>query len=83
MTLQARLGGRLAIDPGLVVKLNQSRIEAERGAANLIAEGLPGYPIVFTSTATTATAWAGTFDTNNDDNLGANEQAPRRAIGAV
>ena len=43
--LQARLGGRLAIDPGVVVKLNQSRIEAERGAANLIAEGRPGYPI--------------------------------------
>ena len=76
--LQARLGGRLAIDSGVVVKLNQSRIEAERGAANLIAEGSPGYPIVLTSTNDDRYGMGGTFDTNNDDNLGVNEQVPRQ-----
>ena len=77
-TLQARLGGRLAIDPGLVVKLDQSRIEAERGAANLIAEGQPGYPIVLTSTVDDRYGVGGTFDTNNDDNLGAGEEPPSK-----
>ncbi|MCY2986729.1 MAG: M36 family metallopeptidase [Planctomycetota bacterium] len=73
---QARISGRLAIDPGLVVKLNEARIETQRGSANLIAEGLPGYPIVFTSTADDRYGIGGTFDTNNDDRLGANEKQP-------
>ncbi|TVS14569.1 MAG: hypothetical protein EA424_18950, partial [Planctomycetaceae bacterium] len=64
--LQPRLSGRLAIDPGVVVKLASARIEAERGASNLIAEGTEGYPIVFTSIADDTYGFGGTFDTNND-----------------
>jgi hypothetical protein len=75
-TLQARLGGRLAVDPGVVVKFNQSRIELERGSANLIAEGRPGYPIILTSIADDRYGVGGTFDTNNDDRLGVNELRP-------
>ncbi|MCU0963230.1 MAG: DVUA0089 family protein, partial [Pirellulaceae bacterium] len=58
--------GRLRIDPGLVVKLKDARIEARRGVANLIAEGLPGYPIIFTSVADDRYGMGGTFDSNND-----------------
>ncbi|MBC7335889.1 MAG: hypothetical protein H5U01_06420, partial [Clostridia bacterium] len=52
---EARLDARLMIDPGVIVKLQGSRIETEVGA-QLIAEGrpgfaetVPGYKVVFTS----------------------------------
>lgn len=45
----ARLGGRLVIDPGIVVKLSKARIEGERGSSVLIAEGTAENPIIFTS----------------------------------
>ncbi|HPM79751.1 MAG TPA: S8 family serine peptidase, partial [Candidatus Anammoximicrobium sp.] len=66
--LQARLSGRLAIDPGVVVKLRESRIEAERGASHLIAEGAEGYPVIFTSITDDNYGFGGTFDTNADRN---------------
>ena len=43
-----RLTGRLAIDPGVIVKFNGSRIEAQIGAT-LIAEGTAVTPTILTS----------------------------------
>ncbi|TXT34078.1 MAG: hypothetical protein FD138_1742, partial [Planctomycetota bacterium] len=62
----ARLSGRLAIDPGVVVKLQGSRIEAERGASHIIAEGTPKDPIRFTAARDDQYGAGGTFDTSND-----------------
>jgi hypothetical protein len=73
--LQPRLSGRLAIDPAVVVKLGSARIEAERGASNLIAEGTEGYPVIFTSTADDTYGFGGTFDTNGD--RASTNRAPR------
>ncbi|RMF98938.1 MAG: hypothetical protein D6741_09015, partial [Planctomycetota bacterium] len=65
----ARPDGRLRIDPGMIVKLQGSRIEAEMGA-QLIAEGrtgfedtVPGYKVVFTSVLDNRYGAGGTFDT--------------------
>ncbi|HJT32931.1 MAG TPA: DUF4394 domain-containing protein, partial [Pirellulales bacterium] len=58
----ARLAGQLRIDPGVLVKLSGSRIEAGMGA-NLTAEGTPAQPIVFTSLNDTRYGGGGTFDT--------------------
>jgi len=60
-----REAGRLQIDPGVVVKLNGARIEAQPGAT-LVAEGDPDQPIIFTSTKDDTFGAGGTFDTNND-----------------
>jgi hypothetical protein len=62
----ARTSGRLAIDPGVVVKLDGARIEAEIGSANLIAEGTPGNPVIFTSLQDDRFGGIGTFDTTNN-----------------
>ena len=61
---QARPSGRLAIDPGVVVKLQQSRIELDRGISRLYAEGEAGKRVVFTSIADARFGAGGTFDTN-------------------
>ncbi len=59
----ARPSGRLLIDPGTVVKLGGARIEAERGTSSLIAEGLDGRPVIFTSLQDDRYgAGSGTFD---------------------
>jgi len=63
--LRARTDARLAIDPGVFVKINSSRIEAEVGA-QLIAEGRAGYPVVFTSVFDDRYGAGGTFDTTNN-----------------
>jgi len=71
-TLTARTDARLRIDPGLVVKLDGSRIEAE-ASAQFIAEGrtgsvdgAPGYKVVFTSLEDDRYGAGGTFDTTED-----------------
>jgi hypothetical protein len=64
---RARTDARLLIDPGIVIKLEGARIEAEIGA-QVIAEGRPGQPIIFTSRLDDRFGAGGTFDTNNDDN---------------
>ena len=71
-TREARIDARLRIDPGLIVKLTGSRIEAEMGA-QLIAEGrpgsvegAPGYKVVLTSLADTRYGAGGTFNTTED-----------------
>src|SRR5205823_1921751 len=62
---RARLDGSLIIDPGVVVKSSGARIEAMMGA-NLLAEGVDGKPVVFTSVKDDRYGAGGTFDTNND-----------------
>ncbi len=67
-TYTARLDARLAVDPGVVVKLNNARIEIEMGA-QLIAEGrvvsdeTPGARVVFTSLLDHRYGAGGTFET--------------------
>ncbi len=63
---RARLDARLSIDPGIIVKLQGARIQAEMGA-QLIAEGASGRQVVFTSRLDDRYGAGGTFDTNNDD----------------
>ena len=64
----ARLSGRLNIDPGLIVKLRGSRIELDRGASRLIAEGTAEKPIRFTSLLDDRFGSGATFDTGADGN---------------
>ncbi|RMF42331.1 MAG: VWA domain-containing protein, partial [Planctomycetota bacterium] len=59
-----RLDARLAIDPGTVVKSEGSRIDVTMGA-QLIAEGVDGTPVVFTSINDVRYGAGGTFDTAN------------------
>lgn len=49
VAVTARIAGRLVIDPGFDMKMNNARIETERGSSSLIAEGTPDRPIVFNS----------------------------------
>lgn len=62
--LEARPAGRLVIDPGVVMKLKNARIEAERGASSVIAEGTPNSPVIFTSFSDDRFGGSGTFDSN-------------------
>ncbi len=74
----ARDAGRLAIDPGVIVKLEGSRIELERGISQLIAEGAPGRQgdsdgdtisgsrVIFTSLGDNRYGAGGSFDTNGN-----------------
>ncbi|MGN6544967.1 MAG: vWA domain-containing protein, partial [Aureliella sp.] len=63
ITLRSRLDGRLAIDPGIVVKLQGSRIDVQTGA-QLLAEGTSDRPVVFTSTSDVRYGAGGTFATS-------------------
>ncbi|HBV64656.1 MAG TPA: hypothetical protein DEF45_16725, partial [Rhodopirellula sp.] len=63
--LTSRVAGRLVIDPGSVVKFAESRIEVERGAAALIAEGNKNLPVVLTSLYDDRYGGSGNFDTNS------------------
>src|SRR5581483_9203026 len=58
----ARIAGQLQVEPGVLVKLAGSRIEAQSGA-NVIAEGTAAQPIVFTSLNDSRYGGGGTFDT--------------------
>ncbi|HUE72938.1 MAG TPA: GEVED domain-containing protein [Pirellulaceae bacterium] len=60
-----KFDARLRIDPGIVVKLDGSRIEAGF-SAQIIAEGTQTLPIVFTSIRDDRFGAANPFDTNND-----------------
>ena len=74
--VRARPHARLAIDPGTVVKLEGARIETQFGG-QLIAEGLAGRPVIFTSRLDDSYGAGGTFDTNNDDGRTSGEDQPR------
>ncbi len=67
--LRSRLDASLTIDPGTVIKIDGARIEARFGG-NLIAEGLPSLPIVFTSLEDQRYGGGGTFDTNSRGSSG-------------
>ena len=60
----ARRSGRMTLDPGVVLKLQGSRIELDRGVSQLIAEGQANKRVVFTSLGDTRFGAGGTFDTN-------------------
>ncbi|HAD62176.1 MAG TPA: hypothetical protein DCG12_23310, partial [Planctomycetaceae bacterium] len=62
---RGRLHARLAIDPGIIVKLEGSHIRAGFGAT-IIAEGQKGQEVVFTSRRNDEYGAGGTFDTNDD-----------------
>jgi hypothetical protein len=62
----ARSAGRLLVDPGVVVKLGDARIETVRGQSNFIAEGTADRPIVFTSIRDDRFGGSGTFDTSGN-----------------
>lgn len=66
--IRGRLNASLVVDPGTVVKLVGSRIELGHGS-QLIAEGVEGLPVVFTSIADDRYGAGGSFDTNNSGNL--------------
>lgn len=66
MVSTARTDGRLAIDPGIVVKMKDARITVQVGA-QLIAEGLDSDQIIFTSLVDDRFGASGTFDTSTDD----------------
>ncbi|QDS92516.1 hypothetical protein FF011L_12630 [Roseimaritima multifibrata] len=62
---RARLDASLVFDPGLVMKLAGSRIELGQGT-QVLAEGLPGQEVVFTSISDDRYGTGGTSDTNNN-----------------
>lgn len=62
----ARQSGRLTIDPGVVVKLDDVRIELELGTSQLIAEGHAHDRVTFTSLGDNRFGAGGTFDTNGN-----------------
>ena len=64
--VRARPTGRLQIDPGVTVKLKNSRIELERGGSQLLAEGEAHDRIVFTSLGDNRYGASGSFNTNGD-----------------
>lgn len=65
---RGRLDARLAIDPGVVVKLEGSRIQTGIGA-QLIVEGRDGKEVILTSRRDDRYGAGGTFDTNDDGDL--------------
>lgn len=71
---RARRDARLSIDPGVIVKLEKSRIEVGIGA-QFIAEGQDGRDVIFTSRFDDRYGAGGTFDTNDDDSF-PNEAVP-------
>ena len=63
-TVVSRLDARLAIDAGVIVKSQGSRIDVSLGG-QLIAEGSDDLPVVFTSIVDARYGAGGTFDTAN------------------
>ncbi|TWT49074.1 hypothetical protein Pla22_42660 [Rubripirellula amarantea] len=60
-----RFDARLSIDPGLIIKSENARIEAGFGS-DFYAEGADGDPIIFTSRLDDDFGAGGTFDTNSN-----------------
>ena len=63
VTVRSRLDGSLVVDPGILIKAKDSRIEVRKGG-NLIAEGTREQPIVFTSLFDTGYGVGGTARTS-------------------
>jgi hypothetical protein len=64
----ARVGGSLVIDPGVIMKMGGATIQAQVGHSQLIAEGTAANPIIFTSLSDNNYGAGGTFRTDNDPN---------------
>lgn len=77
------INGRLKINEGTVVKLSGARIEAERGSAQLIAEGTEENPIIFTSLSDDQYGAGTTFDTSNDGLPDVGELSPGNWGGII
>ena len=75
--VRGRLDASLTLDPALIVKLRGSRIELGQGT-QLLAEGQLQSPVVFTSSLDDRFGAGGTFDTNNDNDLGTPPASPER-----
>ena len=65
----SRPGGRLMVDPGIILKIGNARIEAERGSSSLIAEGTVNRPVIFTSINDDRFGGSGSFDVNGNGNV--------------
>ncbi len=63
VTVRSRLDGSLVVDPGILIKAKDARIEVRKGG-NLIAEGTRELPIVFTSIFDTSYGVGGTARTS-------------------
>ena len=64
--IQAQPDARLTVDPGITVKSDGVRIQTGLGG-DLLAEGVPGTPVIFTSRFDDRYGGAsGTFDSTND-----------------
>ena len=64
--VEVRPSGRLKVDPGVLFKIQNSRIELGAGPAQLVAEGHENKPIIFTSFNDHRYGAGGTFDTNGN-----------------
>lgn len=62
--IKSRTNGSLVVDPGIVTKSNNARIELEMGT-QLLAEGTVDQPIIFTSLYDTRFGAGGTFKTSS------------------
>ncbi|MCY2983370.1 MAG: hypothetical protein NTY15_06990 [Planctomycetota bacterium] len=74
--VRPRLDASLAIDPGTIIKLEGARIELGH-STQLLAEGVDGGRVVFTSKQDDRFGIGGTFDTNNNG-LNADKDAKPR-----
>ena len=74
--IRPRLDASLAIDPGSIIKLEGARIEIGH-SAQLLAEGVDGGRVVFTSKQDDRFGIGGTFDTNNNGLNAARDARPR------
>lgn len=73
--IRPRLDASLMIDPGTIIKLEGARIEIGH-SAQLLAEGVDGSRVIFTSKQDDRFGIGGTFDTNNN---GINQSLDARA----
>jgi hypothetical protein len=74
--IRPRLDASLSVDPGTIIKLEGSRIELGQ-STQLLAEGVDGSRIVWTSKQDDRFGAGGTFDTNNNGLNGAADAVPR------
>ncbi|WP_164101631.1 tandem-95 repeat protein [Candidatus Laterigemmans baculatus] len=74
--VRGRSDASLIIDPGAVLKLEGARIELGIGT-QLLAEGVAGQEVVFTSKLDDRYGTGGTFDTNNDVGTVTGNNAPQ------
>lgn len=65
---EARLSPGLVVTPGMVIKLDECGVLTRFGA-HLLAEGVPGEPIIWTSLMDDDFGGCSTYDTNNDGGL--------------